>query len=342
MNRLRWLFAFSALGLWGLCLVGLGWGCGLIADKDLIKVAKINDKYIRRGDLFKILREMPNEERPIIQNRGDLLRVLQGYVDDRIKEELAQQLESEGKIKVARELAERLFRQQHPELWVDIANPEEYGISQEELEALKFEREDRIDQLREKLLAEAAVRWLVVMLSIRLRKDELRNFETIEFTALCFPAAQANSEVEAASVMKRLDAGEQFEDLVEEYAAKDTSLVIHSAIENNPALLRFRTFWMSASGCKKGDIIGVIFLPTSDVMAIQAEGQPVVRRLPDSHLVLKVLEHTPETIKTIKQAAPELALGILRAKMMELLREENGVEIYEGKLPDPAFVGESL
>ena len=87
-------------------------GCGQITDKDRIKVAKIGDKYITRGEIFRIIRDMPDTQRPMIRNRSDLLRVLNQYIDSRIKLPLGQHLAEEGKIEVPREVARETFFQE--------------------------------------------------------------------------------------------------------------------------------------------------------------------------------------------------------------------------------------
>ena len=59
--------------------------------------------------------------------------------------------------------------------------------------------------------------------------------------------------------------------------------------------------------------------------------------MPAAYLVLQVLDHRPETQLTLQEAKPQLVTTIAFAKMMDLLREENGVEIYDDKLPDPSM-----
>jgi len=91
-------------------------GCGLIADKDRIRVAKLGEQYITRGDLFKVLRDMSDEERPNIETKGDLIRVLRNTIDGRIRKRLADELEQKlGKPLVAREQAQQRFFALHPE-----------------------------------------------------------------------------------------------------------------------------------------------------------------------------------------------------------------------------------
>jgi arsenate reductase-like glutaredoxin family protein len=43
-----------------------------MTDKDRIRVAKVGERYITRGDLFKIIREMPDNVRPMIRTEAIL------------------------------------------------------------------------------------------------------------------------------------------------------------------------------------------------------------------------------------------------------------------------------
>jgi len=341
-------------------------GCGFIADKDLIKIAKFKDRYITRGELAKVIRDMPDDERPSIRNKGDLLRVLNDHIDELIRtplgEEMEQQLEGQGKKLVAREAAMRRYFQEHAEdnyaAMYTAENAEAIGMSQVQLDAAKQQIDVAIDRLLDKMRGEAAVALRAVeavkkgTLTIAdeecrqeysLRKDELKKLEWMRFWAIRFPADMPNSEVEAANVRKRLDAGESFDKLMEEYSAKNPNLVLSSEIENNPGLSKFQQFWLNASGSSKGDIIGPVFLPEYQVMSSpDARGQAAVKDMPAAYLVLQVLDVRPETTLTLEEAKPKLAPFILISKMMSQLRQENGVEIYEDSLPDPAMFSDRI
>jgi len=341
-------------------------GCGYIADKDRIKIAKFNDRYITRGELAKSIREMPDDERPIVRNKGDLLRALNDYIDGLIKlplgEEMELQMEAQGKKLVSREIAQQRYFQQHTDdssaAMYFAQDPEAVGMTASQLEMEKQRIDLEIDRLLERLRGEAAVAYRAIeafkkgdltitqeeyQQEYNVRKEELKKLEWMRFWAFRFPAETPNSETAAANVRKRLDAGESFEKLVEEYAAKDPNLVLSSEIENNPGLAKFQGFWMNASGSQKGDIIGPVFLPEYQIMAgADAQGRRAVKNMPAAYLVLQVLDHRPETALTLDEAKPALAPSILVAKMMKKLREENGVEIYEKSLPDPALFTDRL
>ena len=336
-------------------------GCGFIADKDLIKIAKFKDRYITRGELAKVIRDTPDDERPIIRNKGDLLRVLNDYIDDLIKtpiaEEMQKQLEAQGKTLAPREAAMQRYFKEHAEdnyaAMYSTENAEAAGMSQIQLDAAKAQIDLGIDRVLEKMRGEAAVA-VRAMEAVKkgtltitdeeyqqeyaLRKDDLKKLEWMRFWSIRFPADMPNSETAAANVRKRLDAGESFEKLVEEYAARNPNFVLSSEIENNPGLAKFQQFWLNASGAKKGDIIGPVFLPEYQIMSNpNAQGKAAVRDMPAAYLVLQVLDQRPETTFTIEEAKPKLAPFIFISKMTAQLRQEEGVEIYEDKLPDPAM-----
>jgi len=480
--------------------LALAMGCGMIADKDRIKVAKINERYITRGDLYKVIREMPDAERPDIRTKGDMLRVLNGYIDQAIKLPLGQEVEREvqeqGKKKVIQGLAAGRFIQEHAqEKYAKILkakNAEEAGMSQQDFDAVKQEMASVIEQLTHEIEAQlagpdrarlarqiaeaqflqvhakdkygavlaaetaaaaglppdeferlkgevasaidqlaaqveqgfdgkqatlvsrqqatqshfkklraqdpdadvdyaaiynlkdpsvmgltdlefemmkeeldigidrelealrgsAAVAYRASQalmdgtlklddtdfgIEYRLRKNELKRLEWLKFRAFRFDPDTPNAEVEAAKVRKRIDSGEAFDDLVKEYAEKNPNLILDDfEIENNPAFARFRGFWLNASGCEQGDIIGPVYMPQYQV-TVQGKGRTASHLMPAAYLVLQVLDHRPETQLTLEEAKPQLVTTIAFARMMDLLREENGVEIYEDKLPDPSM-----
>jgi len=341
----------------GLLLVSTS-GCGFIADKDLIKIAKIGDHFITRGELAKVIHDMPDDERPSnIRNKGDLLRALNDYIDELIRIPIAESMAEQLEKMVPREAAMQRYFKEHPDdnyasLYAT-EDAESAGMSPEALKAQKAQIDEGIDRTLTKMRGEAAVA-LKAMESIKkgtltisdeeyqqeygFRKNDLKKLEWMRFRAIRFRAETANSEAEAAAVRKRLDAGEPFDKLFEEYASKDKELILTSEIENNPGLAKFQQFWLNASGSKKGDIIGPVFLPEYQIMSNpDAQGKARVQNMPAAYLVIEVLDQRPETTLTLEEAKPRLAPFVLLAKMMAQLRQENGVEIYEDKLPDPSI-----
>ena len=334
-------------------------GCGFIADKDRIKIAKLGDDYYTRGDLYELLREMPDEERPHIQSKGDLIRVLQFMLDGKIKAPLASEIEQEiGKPLVTREQAkQRLFSlfpdENYQVLFMD-ADPRAFDMTKAEWESAKAEVELKIDKVEINLRGEAALAYRAIKafqdgsLKIEddefkreydLQKDTLKMPEAIHFLGIRFSTTEENAEGKAAEIRRRLDEGESFDDLVNEYLLKNKDYIVDSDIQQNPNSATFAGFWVSASGAEQGDIIGPVFMPGYQSQRVDEQGRVVRKVLPDAYVVLRVIEHAPERPLTLEEAKPRLAQGIMLAKMMKQLREENGMEIFVDKLPDPAMFG---
>lgn len=335
-------------------LLVLAAGCGMLTDKDRIKIAKLRDQFITRGDLFRIIRETPDDERPHIQNKGDLLRVLQVHIDERIKQELGKQLQAESKITVNRDTAKEQYFQLHKdenyrEIYT-LEDPSAVGMTKVDLDIVKEEIETGIDRLMEKMLGDAAVMYRAkeaaqsgaiqitdedVQKEYNLRKDSLVKFEWMRFKAVRFPLDIPNAETEAANVRRRLDAGETFDAIYKEFQDKNPQTVVESEIENNPGLQKFTGFWNNASGANQGDILGPVFLPAYQMMGRDPNGKTIVYEMPDAYLVLRVEEHKSETTMSLDEAKMSIALPIIITKTMDLLRKENAVEIYEDKIPEP-------
>ena len=330
----------------------------MIADKDRIKVAKIDDRFITRGDLAAVIRDMSDEERPEIRNKGDLLGVLKEHLDASIRiplgAERREELETKGA--VSREIAVRIFLAKHVEDGYETIYRAEdgaaLGIDDETLGHLQMEIDIGIDDEYEKLLGGAALALVATQRladgsmmiedaayeqEYKLRKNELRKLEWMAFRAIRFPASAPRSEVEAAKVRRRLEAGEDFDQIAAEFLAINPQFVMESEIENNPDLARFKGFWMSASGSAVGEIIGPVYLPEYQMMA-EAQGQTRSITMPEAYLVLKVLERRDETTLSLEEAKPRLVAPIAIGQMMRILRQEHGVEIYEDKLPDPTLL----
>lgn len=262
------------------------WGCGRIADPDRIRIAKVDNAYITRGNLFRLINDMDDVDRPKIRSRGDLLRVLNQYIDAKIKVPLGQQLAGEGKISVPRETArEQFFREsgddeeQYRAIW-NMQPPasgeitplmQVYNLTPEGMKAMKAMIEQKTDKVLDRMLADKAVEYLAVQglksgelklddkdmeREYKLRKDTLKKFEWMRFAAIRFPAAQDDALSQAAKIRKRLNTGESFDALaVETQSLQSTAIVrpgasasvIESEIENNPDLAKFRGFWSAAS-----------------------------------------------------------------------------------------------
>lgn len=347
-------------------------GCGNIADKDRIRIAKIDNTYVTRADLFKYLREMPDTERPQINSKTDLLRVLRRYLDERIKIPLGHQLALEGKVKISREEArEQFFKNSGDEeqllrnIWSMEVPPEgqttplmqTYGLTAASLRARKEFIEQETDKTLEQMQADAALSYLAAQAArageihidedalkreYEMNKARLKKFEWIRFRGLRFPAQASEAAQMAAEVRERLDAGADFDMLVEEYKAIDPRIVFESEIENNPELLRFQNFWLQTSGAKPGDIIGPLYLPSYTQMTVDARGKTQAVQMPDAYVIFKVLEAKPEREMTFEEVRPLFEPQLYINEMMKKLWRDHGVEIYEENLPDPRTFGEAL
>ncbi len=331
--------------------------CGWLSDADRIVIAKTKDGVIRREDLKRTLRDMQPEERPFIKNRGDLLRVLEQIIDRQVKEKLAKQMQEEGKLALPRELAAQRFDMMYPRYIAMIQNAEKLGISDADRSAIQQEREMRIDKVEKEMLGEYAVMLRLkeemdngtltatdeeLLKEYELRKDDLRHFERVRFRGVLFPVDQPNASTIAAQTQERLRNGENPDTVISEFAAAGKGIPIDSVLENDPRKAdRYGMFWQEASGAKIGDIVGPIFVRGWERAVQNAAGETVTEPIPDSFLVCKIIESAPSTPKTFEQAKEDLRPIVLYGKLIKKLREENGVEVYEKKLPDPSAYGAS-
>lgn len=351
--------------------------CGVLIDKNRIVVATIDGKDFTRGDLFALLRRMGDTERPRIRNKADLLRVLNNYIDDEVRLKLAEDFAANAA--QMGEMAQRLYvpisvaasryineaGDDAPQVQMILTAPlpeagqetdlmRTYGMDHVQWRARRDFYESRIELLRDKMQGDALIGYYAAedfksgKLKIdpaalereyTVRKDTMHRFENLAFFAIEFPAALPGAAEEAAKVRARIDAGEAFDTLAAEFQARNANAVSNSAIENNPGLEKFRSFWEQASGAEPGAIIGPVFLPSSGRVRVDAQGRPVQYQAPDSYLVLKVLEHQPERELTLQEATPEIAPELLFAAKLNLLRDEMGVKIFEDQVPDPRSEG---
>jgi hypothetical protein len=326
-------------------------GCGVIADKDRIKVAKFQDEYLTRGDLDLYIRELPDEERPIIRRKRDIEEVLEAYVDRLVKDTLAEQLSEEGKIHVPREMAEARYYLQHPDQRMEITNPEEVGMTATDISVMKQGREFAIDRVQEQMLGEAAVSYKMqegvaagvltvdeedLKREYELRKSELVNFETCRFSGMYFPGTDDNASSLAADLRRRIEGGEALDDIQIEFEGKGGE-PLEATLANDPNNQKFEGFWRWASGAKPGTVVGPLWIQGWQRQRVNAQGQAVAEPIPNAYLTAVIEENTPETVKTFEEAQTDLSIPLLYAVAMDRLRKEYGVELYKDKLPDPSM-----
>mgnify|MGYP001602387352 FL=1 len=352
----RSLYSCAALAFQCAFLILVVSRCGWIADSDRIVVAKADGKAIRRGDLMRIIRDMPDEERPLIQNKGDLLRALNRHIDDTIKQKLGDELSTAGKISVPREVARESYFQKHPEnrKVFEIQDPSALDMTDSQVRALRDGVEFEIDDEEKKLLREKALIYAVqeavnngaltvtpeeLQREYDLRAAELMTFETLDFVAIRFPADDPKSTAAAARVMDQVRHGTAFEEIANAFETQNPGMVIRPVFENNPASERFRIFWEQASGHTAGDAF-MAKLPAYEQVKPGANGQPAQSvQMPAAQLVVKVVENRPPRKKTFEESRNDLATPLLISKMMRDLRTQHGVEVYDGKVPNPAGLG---
>jgi len=363
-------FLRGSIAYWGFALLLPAMlsvaGCGLIADQSRIVVAKLDGKNITRGMLDDLIYDMDDTERPNIRTRQDYLRVLNQYIDQEIKIPLGHELAAKGEIKIDREAAREQFfkssgeeEEQNRLMWnmpIPEAGQEDelmkvYNLTADDIRAMKNIIEQETDLIVEKLQADQAVALLArrafeakelvldeeaLRMEYELSKDNFKTLESLTILGLQFPMAEPNAAAEASKVRERLNNGENFDDILNEYLQKDMRYGIESSIENNPALERFRGFWQEASGAAVGDVLGPTYMPDYARVRTDATGRQVQETVPECWIVFKVLEAKPAEIVPFEQAKNAVAGPVAFAAMMEKLREEHGVEIYEDKLRDPA------
>lgn len=342
---------------WLLGLMLAATGCGLLADPGRIPIAEIDGEPIRRDDLDKLLRDMSAEERPHIQTRGDLLRVLESYIDDRIKERLAAEAEANGEPLVPREEAALRFDAMNPQIRMAIERGPRMDppLSPSDVAALEQQRDNRIDELHEEMQGEAAVMRRAQRAyeagDIEISEEEyrreydfqrarLKHFETLYFDGVYVPVAQEDAERLAALARQRLDAGESVAELAAEYTAAGTGFPLNSALENDPArYMKTGRFWEQAAGAQPGDIAGPLFIRGWEAVRQDGANAPSSVRIPDAYLVAKITQVDPERPMTLEEAKPLVRPAILYGKMMARIRDDLNVTVYEERLPSPGGYG---
>jgi len=337
---------------WVLVTVALaGLGCGYIADKGRIKIATINGEAVTRSDLERVIREMSPDERPIIRTKGDVRKALQNYLDATLKKDLAEKLKEQGKIHVDRKIAEQVYRQKHPEEFLKIERPEDYEMSPQDVAYMEQEREYGIDEEVKRLEAEQAV-YTAINEAVQsgamqvsdeefeeeynLRKADLKHFEKAAFVGVIIPGSEQASVEAAMGARSRLAQGESVDTIVASLAGQG-AIRIETGLENDPAQFKYAGFWQQASGAEPGKILTPIFVQGWVQVRQNAQGQEVAEPIPSGLLVCTITDRVEPVQKTIEEAKPDLVGQLLYGKMMEKLRKDAGVEIFDDNLPDPSM-----
>jgi len=348
------LAAVAAVVVAGLVL----YGGNLIADKNRIVIARYQDENITRGAFKEYLRDLPDEERPLIQTLDDALEALNFWINDRIKADLAKQLSSEGKIQVSRDVAREVYFEKHPEFRnaYQLVDPTPLGISQGELAAIQAEIEFSTDEEVERLLRDEALRYTIQQAAqnrtISITPDEVRSeyehrkqqfirYEFIEFFGIQFPLDMPQWPALSGEARRRIDSGEAFDAVVSSFVSQNPAFGLpRSALQNDPDAERFKSFWASVHGAQVGQVVGPLLLPSHDeYVADPQTGRPVKRTRPAAQILIEILNNEPERLKTFEEAANEIANGIALQKVLAQLRAERNVEVYADKMENPGGVG---
>lgn len=325
--------------------------CFGIIDKGRRKIAVIDGKPVTRDDFDKVLRDMPAQTRPLIRTKGDMLSALQAYLDKRVRYKNAEDLLAAKKIFVPREVAEAVLRVREPEIFVKIANPEDYKMSQEDLKYMEEDREIRIDEMLKELEAEQGVQYRIdeaikeSTLTITeqeyadefaVSRDKLFHPERVAFTGVLVPGASSGARAAATELARKIHGGAAPGDLVG--AAPDLhAAIIEAELENDPSKRKFASFWEQAAGAKVGDVIGPVFIQGWTEATQDAQGKVTQRPYPDGMLVCLVTGRTDQTPKTLEEAKPDIERTIYYAKVMDQLRKQDGVQVFEDQLADPGM-----
>jgi hypothetical protein len=290
---------------------------------------------------------------------------LEQYIDKEIKIPLGIELAAKGEIKVDRDaVREEFFKtagdkeETYRHMWaIPVPKPGEesqlmqiYNLTAQEIQAVKDMIEQETDVMLEKLQGDQAVSYLAqkaflakelvldeedLKMEYEVNKENFKSFESLTILGIQFPTAQPGSSAEASKVRERLNAGEAFEDILNEYLAKDIRYGIESVIENNPSLERFKGFWQEASGAAAGDVLGPTYMPDYGRVSKDASGQAVQETVPECWIVFKVLEAKPAAILPFEEVRGYVSAPVAFTEMLNKLREEKGVKIFEDKIPEP-------
>jgi hypothetical protein len=329
--------------------IPLLYSCGMIADKDRIKVAKVGEEYFTRGDLSDAIRDMPAEERPNIRTKGDLRVALSEIIDEHIKQGQAAALKDQGKIAVTRQEAELQYVMRYPEKFQEFRQMQSV-LAEDQMKVYEEERELGIDREEERLYGDRALMFLIndamqnntLVVSdeqyeeqYELRKGQMYTFEQVAIKGVYLPIDTHKDVYEEAEIVRqKLLDGADPKTIAESYN-RDQAGYLEVGLVNQGSDPKFTMFWQQASQSEEGDIFSSYIPGWQRNITVAGEKQTVP--IPNSQLVSRVVQYIPARQKTLEEAKPELRSSILFAEIMERLRKQAGVEFYDDKLPDPGM-----
>lgn len=312
-------------------------------------MAKVGGEYFTRGDLSNAIRNMPAQERPAIRTKGDLRVALEELLDEHIKQGQAAALKEQGKINVVRQEAEIQYVMRDPEKYQEFVNLQNV-LTEDQLKEYEEDREIGIDREEERMYGDRALIYLIndavqngtltvtdeqYEQQYELRKGQMFTFEQVAIQGVFLPLDKhGDVYAEAASVREKMLGGAEPKALAEAYD-EDKAGYLEVGLVNQASDPKFMMFWQQASQSKVGDVISAFIPGWQRNISVAGEKQTVP--IPDSQLVCRISQYVPARQKTLEEAKPALRSSILFAQMMERLRDQAGLEIYDNKLPDPGM-----
>lgn len=351
--------------------------CAQLADRNNVRVAKVDGEYITRADFYDYIRSFPEMTRPKINNTADMLAVLNRMVDGRVKSQyvdpvIMSKLNDEQRASVLAETEARAREtfflrlgdqaEQMRAVWeMEIpANdqPTElmnvYGLTADSLrETQAFIREQSAIIQRE-LLADQAVTIMAgqalqageiavdpkaLELEFAFQRENLVLPESVTFTGIRIAVREPGSLEKAQAVRQRLDSGESFDLIAQGFRAQNPDSVTQNTLQRSEASQSFEEFWNTIGTAAPGDTAGPILMPSYQQMAVDASGQQRPMQVAETYMIVRVDAREPERAMTLQEATPRIAPPLIVAEMMKSLREKHGVEIYEDKLPEAGQFG---
>ncbi|MBI1320722.1 MAG: hypothetical protein GC168_17495 [Candidatus Hydrogenedens sp.] len=346
--------------------------CAQLADRNNVRVAKVDGEYITRADVYDYIRSFPDMVRPRINNTADMLAILNRMVDARIKAQyvepvimerldeaqraaLLQDIENEAREEFYKRSGEQ--GEQMRAVWgMEIpANDEPtelmkvYGLTADSLRDTKAFITAQTEAISREILADRAVQIMTgealkkgeidipqdtLELEFAFQKESLVVPETVTFTGIRIAAREPGAAEKAKAARQRIDSGEQFDFVAEGFRSQSPQSVTQNTLQHNDSTKSFEDFWAAIEGKGAGEVAGPIFMPAYQQMAVDAQGNARQVTIPETIMVIRIDAREPQRPMTLQEATPRIAPPLLVSEMMKKLREAHGVEIYEDKLPE--------
>ncbi len=203
-----------------LLLGGAVGACGLITDESRVKVARIGDEVITRGDLDSYIHQLPIEKKHNLKSKQAKLEKLREIVDQRVRLKEADKKGIEvTEEEIDREMARRGIMDITPEALEDYGPLE--GADHEHGHAMPSQREDIAIEIRL-----AKLQWQAVPAGLTVSDEEIEQFyeankaRFVEPESVRMRFVTCTSLEEAQKILDRTRAGEDFAEIVRKTAAE--------------------------------------------------------------------------------------------------------------------------